>query len=113
MKKTKKNSEHYFWGEKCEGWRMLDTADLNVTREMIPSGKGEKMHLHKKARQFFYIISGSATFEIDGQLHEINKDEGIEIEPGKKHCISNHSNEPLEFVVISEPTAKGDRYDLY
>jgi len=34
MKKSKENSEHYFWGDQCEGWRMLDTAALNVTREM-------------------------------------------------------------------------------
>jgi mannose-6-phosphate isomerase-like protein (cupin superfamily) len=111
MKKTKFNSEHYFWGEICEGWRMLDTDALNVTREMIPVGKGEKLHLHKTARQFFYIISGSATFKIESVTCEVGKDEGIEIPPGKKHRISNNGSEPLEFVVISAPTTKGDRYE--
>jgi len=69
------------------------------------------MHFHKKARQFFFIISGSATFEIDGQTHIVKRDEGIEIVPGTKHCIYNNSNKPLEFVVISEPATKGDRYE--
>jgi mannose-6-phosphate isomerase-like protein (cupin superfamily) len=112
MKKSKKNSEHYFWGEKCEGWRMLDLPEFNVTREMIPTGKGEKLHLHKNARQFFYIISGSGDFEIGDEKIKVNQDEGIEIEPGKKHCISNNRNEPLEFIVISAPTTKGDRYEI-
>lgn len=112
MKKFKENSEHYFWGEMCEGWRMLDTDALNVTREMIPAGKSEKMHLHKIARQFFYIISGSAAFEINNETFTVNKDEGIEIEPGKEHRISNRGNVPLEFVVISQPSTKGDRYNL-
>jgi len=112
MKKTKHNSEHYYWGEKCEGWRFLDTTDLNITRETIPPGKGEKMHLHHKARQFFYIISGIATFDIEGETHIVNSDEGIEIIPGKKHCISNNNESPLEFIVISQLTTRGDRQDV-
>jgi mannose-6-phosphate isomerase-like protein (cupin superfamily) len=112
MKKTKDNCEHYYWGELCEGWRFLDNKELNVTREIIPFGKGEKMHLHNKAQQFFYIISGTATFEIEGKPFTINADEGIEVLPGKKHSISNECEIPLEFIVISQPTTRGDRKEL-
>lgn len=112
MKRTKLNSEHYFWGEQCEGWRMLDNDLLNVTREMIPAGKCEKMHYHATFLQCFYIIKGTASFDIGKDLFDINADEAIIIEPGKHHKISNKTNNELHFLVISQLATRNDRTNL-
>jgi mannose-6-phosphate isomerase-like protein (cupin superfamily) len=112
MIKTKSNSEHYFWGEQCHGWRMYDTESLNVTREMIPPGKCEKMHFHTIAMQCFYIIEGLATFEVEKEFFDVNADESFIIEPGKHHKISNKTNEELHFLVISQPATRNDRINV-
>ncbi|AWX45213.1 hypothetical protein HME9304_02225 [Flagellimonas maritima] len=56
-------------------------------------------------------MSGKATFEIEDKVIEIDKGSGIHIPPKTKHRILNRQSENLEFIVISEPTTRGDRYD--
>ena len=111
MKIDKNNSEHYKWGNNCDGWKYLDRDNLSVIREKMPPDTAEVIHYHKTATQFFYILRGIATFNIGDKTFTINENEGIEIAPLKKHKISNQTKNDLEFIVISQPTTKnGDRF---
>jgi mannose-6-phosphate isomerase-like protein (cupin superfamily) len=47
--------------------------------------------------------------EIQGQLIELSSHEGIEVPPHVPHQMINRSDQPVEFLVISHPTSKGDR----
>ena len=59
------NVEHYVWGEACDGWRLLNCLDLTVIQERVPAGAGEVAHVHAKSRQFFFVLSGTATMEFE------------------------------------------------
>ncbi len=111
MKKSKKNSKHYNWGENCSGWHLVESQSLSVIEEMMPPNTQEKKHYHLHAQQFFRILSGTATFEIEDQICEVEAGEGIHILPNTKHRIRNDQPEKLEFIVISEPTSHGDRFE--
>jgi mannose-6-phosphate isomerase-like protein (cupin superfamily) len=106
------NAEHYEWGEKCDGWHFVKTDSLSVIRETMPSMTKEMLHYHDKAKQFFYILSGIATFEINGLIYNVGQNRGIWIKPRIKHRISNNSDTDLEFLVISEPKSHGDRVNI-
>ena len=106
------NSEHYEWGDKCDGWHFVKTESLSVIRETMPSGTKEVIHYHDKAQQFFYIITGIATFEINGLLYNVEQNRGIHIKPGIKHRISNIGDSVLEFIVVSEPKSHDDRVNI-
>ena len=77
----------------------------------MPSKTQEKKHYHNFSQQFFKILNGKATFEIEDEVIEVEKGNGIHIPPKTKHRIRNDQSEDLEFIVISEPTTRGDRYD--
>ena len=109
MKVTKETAEHYVWGQQCDGWHLLKTDSLSVIQERMPPATSEMMHVHLKAQQLFFIISGTAVFETKGVMHTIHSNESFHIPAGEKHKISNRSNEDLHFLVISEPKAHGDR----
>lgn len=111
MKKSKENSEHYKWGDNCSGWHLVKTQSLSVIEELMSPKTQEKKHYHNSSQQFFRILSGKATFEIENEIVEIEKGNGIHIPPKTKHRIQNDQSEYLEFIVISEPTTRGDRYD--
>jgi hypothetical protein len=32
-------AEHYIWGQVCEGWHLVDRADMSVIAERVPPGK--------------------------------------------------------------------------
>jgi mannose-6-phosphate isomerase-like protein (cupin superfamily) len=102
-------AEHYIWGEACEGWHLVKSADLSVIQERMPPGTAEVRHYHNHARQFFYILSGTATMELNGEDLTLAARQGIEVTPGAPHQMFNRSSEPLEFLVISQPASHGDR----
>ena len=102
----------YRWGEDCEGWRLADHAALSVIEERVPAGAGETRHLHRKARQFFYILAGRAAFEIDGIVHELSAGQGIQVEPGEPHCFRNPFDTEVRFLVVSAPSTRDDRENL-
>ena len=106
------NTEHYEWGDCCEGWHFLKSETLSVIRERMPGLSKEQLHYHSKAQQFFYILSGEALFKIDGSSYIVSPGKGISIKPGIKHLILNNTVDDLEFLVISEPPSRGDRVDI-
>jgi len=106
---SKHNSPHYTWGNNCEGWRLLDSPSLSVIHERMPPAMSEVKHYHEKAQQFFFILSGTATFYFEDEMVQVNEKEGLHIPAGKIHQIKNESAEAIEFLVISEPTTKEDR----
>lgn len=112
MKATKDNSEYYQWGENCDGWHLVKTDSLSVIEELMPPNTQETLHYHKKAQQFFRILKGIASFEIDGKVIELKSGEGINILPNTNHLIRNNQSENLEFLVISQPSTRGDRYEV-
>jgi mannose-6-phosphate isomerase-like protein (cupin superfamily) len=112
MKINKSISEHYTWGQNCDGWHLLKTDTLSIIQERMPSGTSESFHFHNKSQQFFYILSGSATFEVDGKIIEVNENEGIHIKPKQEHKITNSGTLDLTFLVVSEPKSQGDRINI-
>lgn len=109
MIKSVENSEHYTWGNNCDGWRLVQTESLSVIEESMPPHTEEQLHYHDKAQQFFYILKGTATFETEDGFVDVEANKGIHIQPGKKHRIINNTDQPLRFIVISEPQSRGDR----
>ncbi|MFE8702270.1 cupin domain-containing protein [Cytobacillus sp. FJAT-54145] len=109
MKISKSSAEHYTWGNQCDGWHLLKNDNLSVIHEKMPANTSERRHYHSKASQFFFILSGTATMELDGQFFIVLPQEGIEVPPLVPHQIFNKTDMDLEFLVISQPATRGDR----
>ncbi|HTV00951.1 MAG TPA: cupin domain-containing protein [Luteitalea sp.] len=103
---------HYTWGNVCEGWRLLAGADLAVIEERVPAGAGEVRHVHRRARQFFYVLEGQARMEFDGRAVQLHVGQGVEVSPGVPHRFANDGAVDVRFLVISSPSTAGDREDL-
>ncbi len=82
---------------------------MSVIRERMPPGTSEARHHHEKSRQFFFILKGAVRIELGGEQVLLIADEGLEIPPGIDHQIFNDSEEDLEFLLVSQPSTKGDR----
>jgi mannose-6-phosphate isomerase-like protein (cupin superfamily) len=106
---SRANAEHYRWGNDCDGWHLVQDEKLSVIEELIPSGAREVRHYHRKAQQFFYILSGEVTMEVEGQTTSLSAGTGIRVLPGTRHQISNLASHGARFLVISHPPSHGDR----
>ena len=106
------NTEHYNWGQNCDGWHLLKSDTLTVIQERMPPNTGEQLHYHHKAQQLFYILSGTATFNVNGVTEMAGPNQSIHIKPDTQHCILNNGDADLHFLVISEPKSHGDRVNV-
>jgi len=105
------SAPHYQWGEGCDGWHLVRRDELSVIEERMPAGTAERRHLHDRARQFFYVLRGELTLEVEGVEHRLEAGEGLEVEPRQAHQAFNRSGEDLRFLVTSQPPSHGDRSD--
>jgi mannose-6-phosphate isomerase-like protein (cupin superfamily) len=105
-------AEHYTWGGVCDGWHFLKDAALSVIQERVPPGAGEVRHFHSRARQFFYVLTGSSTLEFRNGAVTFGVGEGVDVPPNIEHRLSNRSAEDVVFLVISSPSTAGDRTNV-
>ena len=100
---------HYLWGDHCDGWNLVDNPDLSVKMERMPPHTAEQLHFHQRARQFFFILKGTAVFQTEEGRIEVKAQQGLEIRPQLHHRILNEREEDLEFILCSQPSTAGDR----
>ena len=103
------NSEHYQWGIKADGWHLLKSDSLSVIEERVPPGESEQRHFHGTAQQFFYVLSGVATLELDGEILRFGAGSGVHVPANAAHQLKNETAADLRFLVISQPKSHGDR----
>ena len=105
------NAEHYTWGQRCDGWHLLAGSDLSVIEERMPAGAAEIRHRHARSRQFFYVLEGELTIELDGVAHHVRMGEGLHVPPGAAHQVRNDAVADARMLVVSSPRSHGDRID--
>ncbi|MBC8084633.1 MAG: cupin domain-containing protein [Hymenobacter sp.] len=110
--RTTASVEHYHWGDGCDGWHLVKTPDLSIIQERMPPGTTEQYHYHERAQQFFFVLAGTATFEVGGQRVQIRPHQGLHVAPLTPHRILNQAAEDLVFTVTSQPLAHGDRVNV-
>ncbi len=108
---SRSSAEHYVWGGICDGWRLVNGADLSVIEERMPPATREQRHYHARSRQFFYVLTGTLTMERSGAVLSIPAGHGLEMPPGAPHQARNDSAADVVFLVISAPTTAGDRIE--
>jgi mannose-6-phosphate isomerase-like protein (cupin superfamily) len=77
----------------------------------MPPDTAETRHYHVRARQFFYVLSGALSLEVDGQTYELLSHKGVEVAARKPHQVRNDSENDIVFLVVS-PNSRCDRHDV-
>ena len=108
-----KSAEHYKWGgpqgADCDGWHLIKTPELSIIEELMPPGASETPHSHLRARQFFFVLEGELTLEVEHDNFVLRAGEGLEISPTLPHQARNRSTRSVRFLVTSQPPSHGDR----
>jgi len=108
----KPTADHYKWGDSNDGWFMVQQSDMSVIQERMEPGTAEINHKHRKARQFFYVLSGELTMNVEGEDTVLKVGQGMEIPPGRQHQARNLSMQAAEFLVMSSPPSHTDSVEI-
>jgi mannose-6-phosphate isomerase-like protein (cupin superfamily) len=108
-----KSAEHYKWGgpqgTDCDGWHLVNNSSLSIIEELMPAGSSEVRHLHEHARQFFFVLEGTLTLEVEHHRFVLQVGDGLDISPGKLHQALNESATTIRMIVTSQPPSHNDR----
>lgn len=107
-------ADHYQWpsaisAQTCDGWHLHRSDALSVIEESMPPSTAEHRHLHQRTTQFFYVLAGELTIELDGEEHRLPSFTGLTVAAQMAHQVFNRGKEDAHFLVISHPPSHGDR----
>ena len=85
---------------------ILDHANAPVKNQslaeaVVPAGTSTIRHHHKASEEFYFILDGSGTMEIDGALQEVSPGDAILIPPCSWHRITAAAD--LRFLCCCAP----------
>jgi mannose-6-phosphate isomerase-like protein (cupin superfamily) len=113
------NAEHYTWpgvpnpvsiGKHiCDGWHLHRSTSLSIIEERMPPSTAERRHFHQHATQFFYVLAGEVSIELNGEEHRLAPFNGLTVPAESPHQVFNRGAEDARFLVISHPPSHGDR----
>jgi uncharacterized cupin superfamily protein len=77
-------------------------APFDMDRVILPPGKRNfPHHSHAALWEMYYVVSGTATFRIDQESHEVTEGDSVMCPPGMAHQIINESNSDVVYLIIS------------
>lgn len=111
---SRDNAEQYTWpsaisDNQCDGWHLHRSDALSVIEERMPPGTAERRHKHQRTTQFFYVLAGELTIELDGEEHRLEPLAGLTVPTAAPHQVFNQGSQDARFLVVSQPPSHGDR----
>ena len=90
---------------------ILDCANAPVRNQSlaeasIPAGSSTDRHYHKKSEEFYFLLKGEGTMEIDGESRPVAPGDAILIPPGAWHQIT--ASTALRFLCCCAPPYSHD-----
>jgi mannose-6-phosphate isomerase-like protein (cupin superfamily) len=108
-------AEHYKWGgpnrTDCDAWYLVNTSELSIIEELMPSGTSETPHFHRNASQFFFVLEGELTIEVENHTFVLRSGQGINVASGRIHQTFNRGKTSTRMIVTSQPPSHGDRIE--
>ncbi|MBP84411.1 MAG: hypothetical protein CMO61_11255 [Verrucomicrobiales bacterium] len=87
---------------------ILDLSNAPVEKQslaeaILPPGGATERHWHKTSEEFYFILQGTGTVEIDGSKQEIRVGDAVLIPNGQWHQIIADSHTELRFLCCCAP----------
>jgi len=82
----------------CASTDALRTAVLR-----LPAGDEVVQHRHERSDEVFVIVSGTATFHVDGRSFDVVPGDVIFAKGGERHGIQVGPTDPLDMLLVVAP----------
>ena len=103
MRTFEKSGTHLF----CGHWNG-SPVEIGLTELLLEVPRTESLHYHDY-HEYYVILEGSGSLEIEGSLVPLNAGSTVMVEPGEKHQVVAVAPTGIRWVIIkerSEPDSK-------
>lgn len=86
-------------------------GNQSLAEASLPAGGATRRHCHKLSEEFYFILEGGGTMEIDGEERAVRPGDAILIPPGAWHQIRTGADSAVRFLCCcAPPYAHDDTY---
>ena len=75
----------------------------SLAEATVPRGGATQRHYHRLSEEFYFLLEGSGTMEIDGETRSVKPGDAILIPAGAWHQIAADAGENLRFLCCCAP----------
>jgi mannose-6-phosphate isomerase-like protein (cupin superfamily) len=94
------SAEPHFQEANCVGWRLLDQDLLGIVEKQMPAGATTSWCRHDRLRQFFYVLNGQLSIDVEQVVRVVDMGSGLEIPPLVTYRVRNSGGWPASFLTI-------------
>ena len=80
----------------------------SLAHATLSAGQKTTRHYHPLTEETYFVMSGRALMEVDGETRELSAGDAVAIPSGAKHQIENVGDGPLEFLCCCAPAYSHD-----
>ncbi|NQU99683.1 MAG: cupin domain-containing protein [Parcubacteria group bacterium] len=104
--KSLRESGNYYFGDYSE---IPIGVSFSTIGESNKNKIKDKLHYHKKSNEFYIILEGEGTLEIENKEIALDRNSMIMVEPNEKHKITKVTKTPFRFIAITTEKDKDDK----
>lgn len=87
---------------------LLDRSNAPVEKQSLaeatlPAGSATTPHFHRESEEFYYVLDGRGTMELDGDRRPLRPGDAVIIPPGAWHQIHADGDVELRFLCCCAP----------
>ena len=71
-----------------------------MDHEVIPPGASDGLHRHSGVEEVYYVMEGTATFQLNDEKAPINTGDAIPVKFNEAHAIINNGSAPIELLIM-------------
>ncbi|MDB6136748.1 MAG: Cupin 2 conserved barrel domain protein [Verrucomicrobiales bacterium] len=80
----------------------------SLAEATLPPGTSTQRHYHRLSEEFYFLLEGTGSMEIDGEIRGVSLGDAILIPAGAWHQITATSGTPLRFLCCCAPPYSHD-----
>jgi len=87
---------------------ILDGTNAPVDKQSLaeatlPPGGSTRRHYHRASEEFYFLLEGNGTMELDGETRRVGPGDAVLIPPGSRHQITATGKRSLRFLCCCAP----------
>ncbi len=91
---------------------LFNDGTLPIQIKIVQPGETNPVeHFHKTMHEYFFLLQGSARISVNGNIHELDQDDMLIVEPGEAHRIVDYSPD-MRLLLLMPPPVPGDKVSV-
>lgn len=103
--KSQRIGNSFYFGEFDEVDLGISVTEMKTADDVYQDAK----HYHKESNEYYLVLIGKATFEVNGRKVVVDKDKALMVEAKEEHWLVEVNELPCTIISITSKKSRDDK----